>query len=109
MEGEVDESATCHWSCLHRSADWERCAVRVRRRDRHADPNFPNVPPHRHWINGVHVGPDICDNPGDPGIQHAFNEFHSNLQIATQYLIGPACTTVRWGDRPYALQRDNPA
>ena len=41
----------------------------------HADPNLPNVPPHRHWINGVQVGPGICDNPGDPGIQQAFNEF----------------------------------
>jgi hypothetical protein len=56
----------------------------------HADPNLRNVPPHRHWINGVQVGPDICDNPGDPGIQHAFNEFHNNLHIATQYSIGPA-------------------
>ena len=56
----------------------------------HADPNLPNVPPHRHWINGIQVGPDICDHPGDPGIQRAFNEFHNNLHIATQYAIGPA-------------------
>ena len=55
-----------------------------------ADPNLPNVPPHRHWINGVQVGPDICDNPGDPGIQQAFNEFHNNLHIATPSSIGPA-------------------
>jgi hypothetical protein len=47
-------------------------------------------PPHRHWINGVQVGPDICDNLGDPGIQQAFNEFHNNLHIATKYSIGPA-------------------
>jgi hypothetical protein len=56
----------------------------------HADPNLPNVPPHRHWINGEQVGPDICDNPGNAGIQQAFNEFHNNLHIATQYSIGPA-------------------
>jgi hypothetical protein len=59
-------------------------------RSGHADPNLPNVPPHRHWINGVQVGPDICDHPNDPGIQRAFNEFHNNLHIATQYAIGPA-------------------
>lgn len=55
-----------------------------------ADPNLPNVPPHRHWINGAQVGPDICDNPGDAGIQHAFNEFHNNLHIATPFSVGPA-------------------
>jgi hypothetical protein len=56
----------------------------------HADPNLPNVAPHRHWINGVQVGPDICDNPGNAGIQQAFNEFHNNLHIATAASIGPA-------------------
>jgi hypothetical protein len=56
----------------------------------HADPNLPNVPPHRHWINGAQVGPDLCDNPGEPGIQQAFNEFHNNLHIATPASIGPA-------------------
>jgi hypothetical protein len=56
----------------------------------HADPNLVNVPPHRHWINGVQVGPDICDNPGNAAIQHAFNEFHNNLHIATASSIGPA-------------------
>jgi hypothetical protein len=56
----------------------------------HADPNLPNVPPHRHWINGVQVGPDICDNPGNAGIQQAFNQFHNNLHVASQYSIGPA-------------------
>jgi hypothetical protein len=56
----------------------------------HADPNLPNVPPHRHWINGQQVGPDICDNPGNAAIQHAFNEFHNNLHVATIYSIGPA-------------------
>jgi hypothetical protein len=59
-------------------------------RSGHADPNLPNVPAHRHWINGVQVGPDICDHPNDPGIQRAFNEFHNNLHVATQYAIGPA-------------------
>jgi hypothetical protein len=56
----------------------------------HADPNLANVPPHRHWINGQQVGPDICDNPGNAAIQRAFNEFHNNLHIATSSSIGPA-------------------
>jgi hypothetical protein len=56
----------------------------------HADPNLANVPPHRHWINGNQVGPDICDNPGNAAIQNAFNEFHNNLHIATASSIGPA-------------------
>jgi hypothetical protein len=55
-----------------------------------ADPNLANVPPHRHWINGVQVGPDICDNPGNAAIQKAFNEFHNNLHVATASSIGPA-------------------
>jgi hypothetical protein len=55
----------------------------------HADPNLANVPPHRHWINGVQVGPDICDNPGNAAIQRAFNEFHNNLHVATSSSIGP--------------------
>ena len=53
----------------------------------HADPNLPDVRPHRHWINGVQVGPDVCDNPA---LQHAFNEFHNNLHVATSASIGPA-------------------
>jgi len=56
----------------------------------HADPNLRNVPPHRHWINGVQVGPDLCDNPDNPGIQQAFNEFHNNPHVATSSSIGPA-------------------
>jgi hypothetical protein len=47
----------------------------------HADPNL---------ANGQQVGPDICDNPGNAAIQHAFNEFHNNLHIATASSIGPA-------------------
>ena len=56
----------------------------------HADPNLTNVSPHRHWINGVQVGPDICDNPGNAAIQQAFNQFHNNLHVATGSSIGPA-------------------
>ena len=56
----------------------------------HADPNLTNVAPHRHWINGVQVGPDICDNPGNAAIQQAFNQFHNNLHVATASSIGPA-------------------
>ena len=56
----------------------------------HADPNLPNVNPHRHWINGVQVGPDLCDNLDNPGIRKAFNQFHNNLHVATAASIGPA-------------------
>ena len=55
-----------------------------------ADPNLSNVSPHRHFIDGQPVGPDLCDNydfvnhvATDPGIQQAFNQFHNNLHRAT--------------------------
>ena len=59
-----------------------------------ADPNLNNVPAHRHFIESPTgdlspVGPDLCDNLGQPGIQHAFNEFHNNLHVATASSIGP--------------------
>jgi hypothetical protein len=46
-----------------------------------ADPNLPNVPPHRHFVqtpsgNLVEVGPRVC---GNPSMQHAFNQFHFNI------------------------------
>jgi len=48
-----------------------------------ADPNLSDVAAHRHFIetsNGlVAVGPDLCDNPGNPAIQNAFNQFHANI------------------------------
>jgi hypothetical protein len=65
-----------------------------------ADPNLPNVFPHRHWINGVQVGPDLCDNLGNPGIQQAFNEFHNNLHVATAASIGPAAPGLHNGITP---------
>jgi hypothetical protein len=44
-----------------------------------ADPGLNDHPvPHRHFINGREVGPRICDHPGDPGVQQAFNQFHAN-------------------------------
>jgi hypothetical protein len=60
-----------------------------------ADPDLTNVAPHRHFIETptgqlTAVGPDLCDNLGDPGIQQAFNQFHNNLHIATASSIGPA-------------------
>jgi len=55
-----------------------------------ADPNLSNVAPHRHFINGQQVGPDLCDNfdfvnnvATNAGIQQAFNEFHNNNHRAT--------------------------
>jgi hypothetical protein len=60
-----------------------------------ADPDLTNVAAHRHFIKTptgqlIPVGPDLCDNLGDPGIQEAFNQFHNNLHIATASSIGPA-------------------
>ena len=60
-----------------------------------ADPNLADVAAHRHFIvtptgQFIAVGPDLCDNAGDPGTQQAFNQFHNNLHIATASSIGPA-------------------
>ena len=46
-----------------------------------ADPNVPNIPAHRHFIQNasgqlVQVGPRLCD---DPSLQQAFNQFHINI------------------------------
>jgi len=53
------------------------------------DPGLGNVQAHRHWINGVQVGPDLCDNLNNAGIQKAFNQFHNNLHRLTPDSIGP--------------------
>lgn len=37
------------------------------------------VKAHRHFINGNEVGPNLCDNPDNPGIQKAFQQFHANV------------------------------
>ena len=55
----------------------------------HSDPGLGNVAPHRHFINGVQVGPDLCDNLDNAGIQKAFNQFHNNLHRLTADSIGP--------------------
>jgi hypothetical protein len=55
-----------------------------------ADPNLPNITPHRHFIqkpNGlVEVGPRVCDNSA---LQHSFNQFHSNIHFAVPSSPGP--------------------
>ena len=56
-----------------------------------ADPNLPNIRPHRHFIqtpNGqlIEVGPRVCDNPS---LQEAFNQFHSNVHHAVPGSPGP--------------------
>ena len=60
-----------------------------------ADPpdTLANPPIHQHWIvqpdgTRVQVGPRLCDQPDNPAIRQAFNEFHNNLHIAG--LLGPA-------------------
>jgi hypothetical protein len=49
-----------------------------------ADPNLPNVPQHRHFVetpsgNLAEVGPRVC---GDASKQHAFNQFHFNIHTS---------------------------
>ena len=55
-----------------------------------ADPNLPDIRPHRHFIqtpSGLReIGPRVCDNPA---LQHAFNQFHSNIHVAVSGSPGP--------------------
>ena len=56
-----------------------------------ADPNLPNIGPHRHFIEQpdgtlVQVGPRVCD---DPSLQRAFNQFHVNVHRHEEGAIGP--------------------
>ena len=49
-----------------------------------ADPNVPNIPPHRHFVqtpegNLVEIGPRLCDQPS---LQQAFNQFHINVHAS---------------------------
>lgn len=44
-----------------------------------ADPDLTlQAPPHRHFINGVEVGPRYCDHLNSPAIKAAFTQFHAN-------------------------------
>ena len=58
-----------------------------------ADPNLDAdpIPPHRHFIESpsgklIEVGPRLCD---DPSLQHAFNQFHSNVHHALSPISPP--------------------
>jgi hypothetical protein len=58
-----------------------------------ADPNLDSdpIPPHRHFVQSplgelVEVGPRVCD---DPALQHAFNQFHSNVHHALSPISPP--------------------
>jgi hypothetical protein len=58
-----------------------------------ADPNLDAdpIPPHRHFVQQpsgelVEVGPRLCD---DPSLQHAFNQFHSNVHHALSPISPP--------------------
>lgn len=42
-----------------------------------ADPNLNlTTTPHRHFVNGVQVGPRYCDNAN---LRDAFTQFHANI------------------------------
>jgi hypothetical protein len=56
-----------------------------------ADPNLPDIPPHRHFVqlpDGTlrAVGPNVCDNPS---LQKAFNQFHTNTHEFVAGSLGP--------------------
>lgn len=55
-----------------------------------ADPNLPDITPHRHFVQTeqglVQVGPRVCDKPA---LQEAFNQFHSNIHVAVAESPGP--------------------
>ncbi len=58
-----------------------------------ADSNLPNVGAHRHFTvkdgKWVEVGPRLCDNPSDPTLQKAFNQFHYNVHQGAPGLHNP--------------------
>ena len=37
------------------------------------------APMHRHYINGVEVGPRWCDHPESLALKQAFTQFHANV------------------------------
>lgn len=55
-----------------------------------ADPGLPDIGAHRHFVQTerglTQVGPRICD---DPGLQKAFNQFHSNVHAPVGASPGP--------------------
>jgi hypothetical protein len=60
-----------------------------------ADPNLGNVPDHRHWVQNSsgdysQVGPKVCDDPTNEGLQKSFNQFHNNIHAVTPTGIGQA-------------------
>ena len=54
------------------------------------DPRLPDIPPHRHFVQMgdrlTQVGPRVCDKPG---VQRAFNQFHSNGHVPVPGSPGP--------------------
>ena len=44
-----------------------------------ADPDLMlQAPPHRHFIDGVEVGPRYCDHLDNAAVKAAFAQFHAN-------------------------------
>ena len=59
-----------------------------------ADTSLPTIPAHHHYIvtpdgTRVEVGPRLCDNPTDPTLQDAFNQFHANVHRDVPGSQGP--------------------
>jgi hypothetical protein len=74
-----------------------------------ADPNVPNIAPHRHFIQTqaglVEVGPILCD---DPSLQQAFNQFHINVHSSSTSPVTPIQTLGPQHGAP-GLHNDNGA
>jgi hypothetical protein len=58
--------------------------------------------PHRHYINGVEVGPRYCDNLTNAGIKKAFIQFHANVHshLGVTGEIGPLAPGLHNGSGP---------
>ena len=56
-----------------------------------ADRDLPDIPAHRHYVlvggdasvpgsgTRVPIGPDLCADPTNQGLQRAFSQFHANI------------------------------
>ena len=65
-----------------------------------ADPNLNlTTSAHRHYINGVEVGPRYCDNAN---LRGAFTQFHANLHSHSGVTgeIGPVAPGLHDGSGP---------
>jgi hypothetical protein len=75
-----------------------------------ADPNLPTIAPHRHFVQledgtRIEVGPRLCDNPNNRGVQQAFAQFHVNLHRLEPGAIGPLAPGLHNGTQTELVAR----